>query len=142
VVARTMTLSTMFMMLGQLACASLPAEPAIDAQLWKQQGCFAHILPDWRHLQTSRLAGSVFTQGQTRAEGPIPSAVVFAREWPNGTLRRAQVDTNGDFAFPDVATGIYEVAICAMGWNPWRGTVRVAGGVRATRLDFPLTLGI
>lgn len=67
------------------ACASAPPrEPGGDRELWKQQGCFAHILPEWRHVEAARFEGVVFTAGNRSVDFPIPAATVFLRSWPDG----------------------------------------------------------
>jgi Carboxypeptidase regulatory-like domain len=129
-------------LVGVVACASAPPkEPSGGRELWREQRCFAHMLPEWRHLEASALAGAVFTSGSSPAEWPIPIAVVFARRWPRGRVIRAQVDEKGQFAIPQLQNGTYEVAVCADGWNPWRGTVRLVNGPAPRTLAFPLDLG-
>ena len=132
-----------FGVLASLAgCATLsPKEPSAERQLWSEERCFAHVVPDWRSIEASELKGVVFTASSTPAEWPIPVAVVFARSWPRGAVIRTQVDENGRFSVPQLREGTYEVAVCADGWNPWRGTVRLTRRARHTALSFPLELG-
>ena len=60
--------------LGFVACASAPPkEPPAARQLYREQGCFAHMLPEWRHLEASALAGVVFATGSNATEWPAPS---------------------------------------------------------------------
>jgi hypothetical protein len=87
------------------------------------------------------MAGMVFTAGSTMQKWPIPTAFVFVRRWPNGPVLRSLVDKGGHFAMPELGGGTYEVAVCANGWNPWRGTVRLHRGAAPDALTFPLELG-
>lgn len=112
----------------------------MERELWREQQCFAHELPPWRHLEASVLSGDVFTAGSTVGEWPIPVAVVFARQWSRGSVTRAAVNQQGRFSIPELQSGLYEVAVCAEGWNPWRGTVRIRRGAPSS-VAFPLALG-
>lgn len=123
-------------------CASLPPkEPSSGHQLWQEQKCFAHMLPEWRHLESAGFRGVVFTAGSTVDEWPVSNAVVYARLWPDGRVVRTEVDGRGKFDALTFRDGLYEVAVCADGWNPWRGTVRITNHAALKSLSFPLDLG-
>ena len=125
-----------------VGCASVPARAPRSADIWEQQGCFSQILPDSRQLESSKLEGSVFTAGYSPSEFPIPVAVVYARRWPDGKVMTVDVDKDGRFVMPDVPEGLYELGVCANGWKPWRGTVRIRRDGPSGRLALPLELGM
>ena len=54
---------------------------------------------------------------------------------------RVEVNERGEFSIPQLPDGSYEIAVCADGWNPWRGTVRLTLGAGPETLTFPLELG-
>jgi carboxypeptidase family protein len=123
-------------------CASVPrpqvldlSEPTNRTELWQKVGCPSHILPDWRAIELTELSG----QAVDRA-GPLAGVFVYARPWPDGKVIRTTTDDLGRFRLK-VPIGVYEVAICASGWNPWRGAVRVSPqGFR--NFTFELELGV
>ncbi len=126
-----------------VACRSAPRTvPSTERELREQHGCFAHAVPDRRHLESSRLEGAVFTAGYSPAEFPIPVAVVYVRRSPDGKVMSADADQNGRFVIPDAPDGVYELGVCANGWNPWRGTVRVRRDGPTVILALPLELGM
>jgi hypothetical protein len=98
------------------------------------------MLPDWRHQDLRELGGTVWTGGTAMRE-PYPDAVVYARRWPTGKIMETRTDEKGRFLFAGATSGTFEVAVCAMGWNPWRGTVRVAASSPSTPGDFTIELG-
>jgi hypothetical protein len=122
-----------------LACATFPPEPKWENQLSVQQRCFSHILEPWEFVEARELSGVVVTDA-SQSSG-FSGAVVFARLAPGGEVFRTVTDESGRFHFSDLGSGIYEVAACLDGFNPWRGHVRVrrAGPHEALRLV--LTLG-
>ena len=131
------------MLLGAVACVSAPPRsPRGRTELWEDQRCFAHILPEWRNVEAFALEGVVFTEGSTPTEFPIPVATVFVRPWPTGSVTRSQVNANGYFSVPGLRSGTYEIAVCAEGWNPWRGTVRLSRRAPRAVLPFPLEIGM
>jgi hypothetical protein len=72
---------------------------------------------------------------------PYPNAVVYARRWPSGGISETRTDANGRFSFAEARSGTFEVAVCASGWNPWRGTVRISADARIMSGDFIIELG-
>ncbi|MBK9968841.1 MAG: carboxypeptidase regulatory-like domain-containing protein [Holophagales bacterium] len=122
------------------SCAFVPPpEPPTDAQLWRQNHCFAHILPPWTHVDVSVMEGVV--RGNLAEPLPVPGATVLLRRFPNGPVLSAVSDEAGVFRFPGLVAGLYEVSVCQDGWNPWRGTVRVAPTAPARSLEVVLSLG-
>jgi Carboxypeptidase regulatory-like domain len=121
------------------ARAHLP-EPAVGQQLWEAKQCFAHELPEWRHIELRELAGTVLEKGAGEPY-PLPDSHVYARSWPRGSEWEASTDANGEFRFEGPGEGTYELAVCRDGWNPWRGTVRVSGSASVKRGTFVLMLG-
>jgi len=129
------------MFLLQAGCARVPPpEPVVGRQLWQEEKCFAHELPEWKHLELRELRGTVVAGGTAQPD-PLPESRVFARSWPSGPHLQTATDANGVFEFPDVGEGTYELAICRDGWNPWRGTVRVSRSAQPKRGMFTLLLG-
>ena len=124
----------------EIACVHVPVEPSLEKQLWKEKECFAHILPEWRHLELRELAGSVVAGGISHADR-LPGSLVFIRSMPGGRVQQTVTDANGEFRLSNIADGTYELAICRDGWNPWRGTVTVSRTGRAMRVVFELMLG-
>ena len=125
-----------------VGCATVPPRVPASADVWEQQGCFSQILPEPRELESSKLEGSVFTAGHSPSGFPIPVAVVYARRVPDGKMMTADVDYDGRFAMPDLQEGLYELGICANGWIPWRGTVRIRRDGPSESLALPLELGM
>ncbi len=105
------------------------------------KGASSQLRADPREMEASRLQGVVFTAGYGPSDFPVPVAVVYARREPDGEMLRADVDQEGRFVVPDVAEGLYEIGVCANGWKPWRGSVRVRGDSPNRGLDVPLDLG-
>jgi hypothetical protein len=97
------------------------------------------MLPEWRHQELRELGGVVWTAG-TGLRERYPGASVYARRWPRGPIIKTTTDDRGEFLFSGVGTGTFEVAVCSLGWNPWRGTVRLTGAGLA-RGDFAIELG-
>ncbi len=123
------------------ACAHVPPpEPVIGRQLWHEEKCFAHELPEWRHLELRELGGTVVAGGTGQAD-PLPESRVFARSWPGGHHQQTSTDASGVFGFSAAGEGTYELAICRDGWNPWRGTVRVSRSAPDKRGMFTVMLG-
>lgn len=123
------------------ACAPIiPGEPALGQQLWEQRLCFAHELPEWRHLELGELGGTVITDGTAKPDA-LPESRVFARHWPAGPVLQTTTDVHGAFVFAEARDGTYEVAVCRDGWNPWRGTVLVSRKAKERNGTFPLLLG-
>ena len=126
---------------GLASCAFVPPpEPPAEAQLWRQNHCFAHILPPWTHIDATAMEGVV--HGDVAEPFPVPGATVFLRPFPNGPVLSAVSDEAGLFRFPGLASGLYEVSVCQDGWNPWRGTVRIVPTASAHRIDVFLSLGM
>ena len=127
--------------LAWVSCATVPTRGPSSADVWQRQGCFSQLRGDPRELEASSLQGVVFTAGYRVSEFPVPVAVVYARRRPNGELLRVEVGPEGQFVLPDAPEGLYEVGVCANGWKPWRGTVRVRRDSSHEGLDLPLELG-
>jgi hypothetical protein len=126
--------------LGLASCAfAPPPEPPMDAQLWHQNHCFAHILRPWTHIDVKAIEGVV--RGDLTEPFPLPRATVLLRRFPNGAVLSAVSDEAGGFRFPGLPSGLYEVSVCQEGWNPWRGTVRIVPSATAPGLDVALSLG-
>jgi hypothetical protein len=124
------------------ACARLrPPEPTLAPELWKEKRCFAHMLPQWRHQRLRALSGKVWAGGTGQNE-VVPDAVVYVRAWPVGAIHETRTDAAGNFGFPGIGGGIFEVAVCRDGWNPWRGTVEVSGWAVRARGTFVIDLGV
>src|SRR5262245_9300424 len=134
---RSYRLSAIGILLFEAACVHVPppTEPAYEQQLWKEKGCFAHVLPEWTHLELVELAGTVYRAGAGRADS-LPQSLVLVRSYPGGAVRQTFTDDSGRFRFADIREGTYELAICLGGFNPWRGTVRVPRTARTTRGTF------
>ncbi len=129
------------MLLLQPACVHVPPpEPVVGRQLWQEEKCFAHKLPEWRHLELRELGG-VVVAGGTAHPDLLPDSRVFARSWPSGPHLRSVTDASGSFGFSQTGEGTYELAICRDGWNPWRGTVRVSRSAQEKRGRFTVVLG-
>jgi hypothetical protein len=129
-------------MLACLGCASAPTpQVSWDRVFWEQHTCFADVLPARRHLESTKLEGTVFTSGYTAAGYPVAGAVIYARRPPNGKVLTAETDQDGRFALPDVPEGVYELGVCANGWTPWRGTVRIGPEGPSEALELPLEQG-
>jgi hypothetical protein len=129
-------------MLACLGCASAPTRRVgWDRIFWEQHTCFADVLPDGRHLASTGLEGTVFTSGYSAASYPVAGAVVYARRPPAGEVLTAETDEDGRFALPDTPAGVYELGVCANGWAPWRGTVRIAPDGPPDALELPLEEG-
>jgi hypothetical protein len=127
--------------LQSASVSSPPNEPPMDKQLWHEQKCFAHELQQWRHLVLRQLSGTVVaTDGMTHTD-PLPDARVLARAWPKGRQFETKSDGKGRFSLPEATEGMYELAICQDGFNPWRGTVRVSQAAKENEGAFPVVLG-
>jgi hypothetical protein len=112
----------------------------MDRQLWKEQGCFAHVLGRWQHQELARFGGVVFATG--RADGDlmtVPDAVVYVRPYGGGDVLKTSVQPDSSFRC-ELPEGVFEVAVCAVGRNPWRGTVRVKRDRQAKQGVFLLEL--
>jgi hypothetical protein len=125
--------------LALVACTATLREPRADRQLWHRSGCFAHMVPEWRVLTLPALAGVARSAG-TGVHDPLPGAAVYARRWTGVAVMETTTDAHGRFHL-GVPPGDYEVAVCASGWNPWRGAVRVTGRPSQAVAEFPLELG-
>ena len=119
-------------------CAAALTEPPLDQQLWRRNDCFAHMMPDWRVLTLPALAG--VAHNASDPEDPLPGVIVYARQWNAETMKHTTTDAEGRSELT-VPPGDYEVALCAAGWNPWRGAVRVTGGRPHGVARFPLQIG-
>jgi len=99
------------------------------------------MLPEWRHEVLRELGGKVYAA----QDGPdgigIPDAEVLVRPWPQGTTQRVTTGVGGTFIVPGGKSGVFEVAICLPGWNPWRGFVQVSSKANPRSGAFPLELG-
>lgn len=126
-------------LLVPLACMTFPPEPEWQDQLTVQQGCFAHIMEPWEYLESRELSGVVVSD-VSDSQG-VPGVAVFARRVPNGEVLREVSDDEGRFRFAEVKSGMYEVAACLDGFNPWRGHVRIRKAARAKPLRLLVTLG-
>ncbi len=141
-VGRLTTSGSAVLTLVCVGCASAPPRHVSwDRVFWEQHACFAHVLPDRGHLESSKLEGSVFTAGHSPTEFPVAGAVVYARSGLSERVMTADVDQDGRFVVPDVPEGLYELGVCANGWTPWRGTVRIRRDAPTRSLDLPLELG-
>ena len=142
-VCRPRTCGSTLLTLMCVGCASAPpGHVGWERVFWEQQACFAHVPPGQRYLESSKLEGSVFTAGYSAAEFPVAVAVVYVRRWANGKVTTADVDQDGRFAVPDAPEGLYELGVCANGWTPWRGTVRLRRDAPTGALELPLELGM
>jgi hypothetical protein len=123
-------------------CASrlTPREPGTGAQLWQEKQCFAHELPAWSNIDGRALAG-VVRASYPSGEWALNDAIVYARPWPRGAVMEALTDAEGHFAFNTAGAGLYEVAACLPGFNPWRGTVRVDATAAAASVTLTVMLG-
>ena len=103
-------------------------QPPAGRPFWEENGCSAHSQPQWHpaeKMEGSQLSGWVtWTPSDGEVRG-VPDAVAYVRRWPRGETVRVAADANGEFLVPNIADGLFEVAVCADGWNPWWGTVRV-----------------
>jgi hypothetical protein len=128
---------------GSANCANhtVPREPPQSHQLWFEERCFAHVLPAWKHLATKHLAGSVVATDGTRNWTVPMAAQVYVRQWPHGQVARVDTDAAGEFAFPNAQRGVYEVAACLLGFNPWRGTIELSPAAPLERVQLEIELG-
>jgi hypothetical protein len=124
-----------------VGCASAPRRAPSSADIWERLGCFSHVVSESREVDSSILEGTVFTAGYRPSEFPVPVAVLYARRLPDSKVLTVEVDAEGRFAVPDLAEGQYEIGVCANGWKPWRGRVRIHRDGPKGGLALPLELG-
>ncbi|KAF4408764.1 MULTISPECIES: MFS transporter [Streptomyces] len=86
---------------------------------------------------TSGLAGTVRSAADAR---PVPEAMVIVTDVRGDVLATGKTDTNGAFAFGDLVTGSFTVAVNAAGHRPLAMPVEVAGH-GTTRIELELQSG-
>ena len=118
----------------------MPRRVPASQDVWDRTVCFSHAVPGAEEQESSGLEGSVFTAGYSSSDFPVPVAIVYARRVPDGPVLSVGVDSDGHFTLP-AAEGVYDLGVCANGWKPWRGTVRVRRNGPKAGLFLALELG-
>ena len=137
-----MRLAVTTFLVSAVGCATARlVEPPMEHQLWSERACFAHMLPEWRHEVLRKLSGKVYAAHDGAEGAGLPDAEVLFRPWPQGATQRVTTGAEGTFVVPGASSGVFEVAICLPGWNPWRGIVQVSSKANRSNGAFPLELG-